>query len=89
MNGEVKPWLESEASQHSQRIISESHQRLQRCPYHPIFNITQPTFSIVFDIASVDVIEKTVDREVSAECIIQRRADVLNIFKITMMGMRD
>lgn len=89
MNGEIKPRLESEASQHSQRIISESYQRLQWCPDHPIFNITQATFSIVLDIASVDVIEKTVDREVSAESIIQRSADVLNIFMITMMGILD
>lgn len=89
MNAKIKPRLESEAPQNSQRIISECYQRLQRCPDHPIFNITQPTFSIVLDIASVDVIEKTVDCEVSAESIIQRRADVLNIFKITMMGILD
>ena len=89
VDGEVKPRLEAEASQHSQRIISESHQWLKRCPDHPILNITQATLSVILYVASVDVIEKTVDCEVSAKSIVQRRADVLNIFKSTMVGILD
>lgn len=89
VNGEVKPRLEAEASQHSKRIISESHQGLKWGSYHSVFYITQTSFSIIFYVSSVYVIEKTVDREISAKSIVQRRADVLNIFKSTMMGILD
>ena len=64
VNGEVEAWFESETPKHTQGVILESNQRLQGSSYNMVLDITQATFGVIFDLAGVDVVEKTIDSEI-------------------------
>lgn len=54
-----------------------------------IFNIAKSSFSVILNLTSIDVVEETVDGEISSKRIIKRCSDVLHGNMSTMTGILD
>lgn len=47
-----------------------------------VLDVTETPFSVVFNLTSVNIVKKTVNRKVSPQSIIQRSANVLILYHV-------
>jgi len=87
VNRKVESSLESETSENSQRIVFEGNQGVKRSSDDLVMNVRDSLFSPIFYFGRINVVEKSIDGEVSPESICKRCSHFLNDRIYTICGI--